>query len=336
VLVEEAQRLGSLPPHAAPRLFPVSDPPAPETFPSLGTGLHVTGAYAADVWTRLIDLILRFGVVKPTEYGIRQREALNLTAVVTDEDPAHPHLPGFLPVTASDLAGYFPGVLEDTPPGDLSYTYGNRLRGYFGVDQIAVLIEKLCEAPYTRRAVAVTWDPTFDPQLETPPCLTQLVFNVVEGHLFLTYVARSQDIVGAWPQNTLALRALQGRVADQLGLQLGPITSHSISAHIYEQDWAHALEIVARRAGAHQALVFDPHGNFVIRLEQAEIVVELLDPAGQHVLWRANGTSSLALGSQIAGLGLASLPEHYVYLGRELQRAEDALRRGEAYDQGRA
>jgi thymidylate synthase len=323
-------------PHAEPQTFPESEIPTPDTLPSLGSGFRVSAPRVADAWSRILDRALRYGVVKESEYSIPQRELLNLTAVVSAEDPNAPHLPDYLPLSADDLARYTPSVAEGTPPDGLSYTYGHRLRGYFGVDQVEMMVEKLSAAPHTRRATAVLWDPRNDPALDTPPCLTQVVTNAVNGRLFLTYMARSQDVFGAWPQNTLAMRQVQAGIAGRLGLELGPITSLTVSAHLYAHDWPRAEEVVKRREKAHRALALDPQGNILIRVEDGQIVVELLDPTGQHILWHASGTDADALSHKVAALGLASLPAHYLYIGRELQRAEDALRCGEIFNQDKA
>jgi thymidylate synthase len=261
---------------------------------------------------------------------------LNVLTVITDENPESPHLPDYLPLNRERLQDYLPSIIEDAPADEMSYTYGNRLRGYFGLDQIETMTGLLRRAPHTRRALATLWDPHTDPERDTPPCLTQVVMSVVNDTLFLTYSARSQDIFAAWPQNTLGMRTLQARVAGALGLALGPITSHTVSAHLYEHDWTQAEEIIEQRGRSHQALRFDPQGNFLIRLESGQIVVELLDPSGQQVLWQTHGTDARQLGNEIAALRLASEPAHYVYLGQELQRAEQALQQNAPYNQDRA
>lgn len=329
-------QLEPLPPHGDPQMFPATEPELPQTLPSAGSGWHVRAGTVAEAWTRLLDLIMRFGVLKESQYSIRQREMLNVLTVVTDEDPEHLHLPDYLPLSAENLQNYLPSIIENAPPDEMSYTYGNRLRGYFGFDQVDAMTERLRQAPHTRRALATLWDAHTDPDRDTPPCLTQVVLSVVDDRLFLTYSARSQDIFAAWPQNTLGMRTLQARVARSLGLGLGPITSHTISAHLYQHDWKQAEQVIEQRRRAHQALQFDPQGNFVIRIEGRLIVVDLIDPAGQQVIWQTHGADARQLGDEIATMRLASDPAHYVYLGRELYRAGEALRTGEPYVQDRA
>jgi thymidylate synthase len=335
-LMERIRALESFPPHGSPRIFPAAEPEPPQTLPSAGSGWQARGTTVAETWPHLLDLVVRFGVVKESQYGIPQRELLNILAVVTDENPDSPHLPEYLPLSQESLRSYIPSIIEDAPADEMSYTYGNRLRGYFGLDQVDAMVERLRQAPYSRRAMATLWDPHSDPDRDTPPCLTQVVLSVVNGRLFLTYTARSQDIFAAWPQNTLAMRMLQARVANALGLTLGPLTSHTVSAHLYQHDWKQAEEVLEERRRAQQALQFDPQGNFLVRVESGQILVELLDPGGQQVLWQAHGTDARILGNEIAALRLASEPAHYVYLGRELRSAELALLNGEAYVQDRA
>jgi len=335
-LMGQVARLDPLPPHGEAQVFPESEPDVPDTMPSGGTGWHITAPKIAMGWTRALALIMHFGQVKRSQYNIGQREALNLLTVIFDENPDNPYLPEYLPLTETSLTEYAPRILEDFPADDLSYTYGNRLHGYFGRDQESAMIQQLAAAPYSRRAIATMWDPQSDPERDTPPCLTQIVMNIVDGRLYLTYSARSQDMFAAWPQNTFAMRLLQRRAAETLGVKLGPTTSHTVSAHIYEHDWAQVQTIVDSRQAADRTVEFDPHGNFAIRLENRVIVVELQDPDGKGIIWQTHGTSSAEIGKEIASLRLASLPTHYVYLGRELQRAEDALRRNELYDQGMA
>jgi thymidylate synthase len=335
-VMELATTLEPASPHATPQTFPEPDIPTPDTLPSLGTGFRVSAPRVADAWSLILDRVLRYGAVKDSQYDMPQRELLNLTTIVTDEDPNVPHLPDFLPLSAEALARYTPSITEGTPPDGISYTYGHRLRGHFGLDQVDMMVDKLAAAPHTRRATAVLWDPRTDPALDTPPCLTQVVASVVGERLFFTYVARSQDVFGAWPQNTLAMHRVQADMAARLGLAVGPITSLTISAHLYAHDWTQAEEVVSMREKAHHTLSFDPQGNILIRVEDGQIVVELLDPGGLHILWHTSGTDSRDLGNQIAASGLASLPAHYVYVGRELQRAEETLKRGETYIQDKA
>ena len=53
------------------------------------------------------------------------------------------------------------------------------------VDQIQYIIDALSDVTYTRRAQAITWMPTADPQTGDPPCLQRIWCRLVEdgaGH----------------------------------------------------------------------------------------------------------------------------------------------------------
>jgi len=335
-LLAEAVALPPLPPHAPPRAFPDPVLTAPQVFPSLQIGFQVQAPRVADAWPQILQLVLRFGNIKPTEYGIEQKEVLGLTTVIHSEDPNVPYLAPFFSFTRDELDAYLPQVLEAILPEGLSYTYGSRLRVHFGKDQLATMIARLKAHWYTRRAVAVLWDPREDAETAHPPCINQLMASVVDGRLHMTYVVRSQDMFAAWPQNTFAILKLQQQIAQAVGLQPGNLSSFSFSAHIYADDWGRAQAVVAGQwERMVRGLELDPQGNFVIAVHDGAIEVELLSPAGDQVLWRARDTRADRLSREIAALRLASLPSHYLYLGRELQRAEEALRRGVPYAQER-
>lgn len=121
------------------------------------------------------------------------------------------------------------------------YTYGNRLRNHFpvgdmeksNVDQVDLIIERLKNNINSRRATAVTFDPQIDSYSEEIPCLIMVDFKIRNNKLLTTAVWRSHDILNAWYQNVVGLSYLSNYIAEELGLTVGEIVVHSISAHIY-------------------------------------------------------------------------------------------------------
>ena len=79
---------------------------------------------------------------------------------------------------------------------------------------------------------------------------------------------------------------------------------------------------------------YDPAGYLVIALDRpnARLLVEHHDQ-GHRLLRTLEGTTAQAISQTIARRGLASLPAHLAYLGRELTKAELALRYGLHYEQ---
>lgn len=121
------------------------------------------------------------------------------------------------------------------------YTYGNRLRAHFSdVDQIQEAIDRLKNCKESRRAISVTWDPVADTKSDEVPCMILVDFKIRDNKLYTTALWRSHDIYGAWFPNAVGLTYLAQYVAGEVGLGLGSITIHSISAHIYEVNFSEA------------------------------------------------------------------------------------------------
>jgi thymidylate synthase len=124
------------------------------------------------------------------------------------------------------------------------------------VDQIAYIIEKLRTSPKSRRAIAITWNPVIDEQLDDCPCL-QLVQCVLRDgtpmklhddnevsscKLHMRVVFRSNDMLTAAGANMYALVQLQKHIADQIGVPCGTYTHISLVPHIYYLRDIHDIE----------------------------------------------------------------------------------------------
>jgi tetrahydromethanopterin S-methyltransferase subunit A len=108
-------------------------------------------------------------------------------------------------------------------------------------------------------------------------------------------------------------------VADQAasGAQAMPGVEHIVAVPDRQQDWE-----------------YDPTGFFLIFVDRARSRL-LAEHHGQdHRLLRTiEGTTAQAISQTIVRLGLATVPAHLVYLGRELTKAELALMLGLRYEQ---
>jgi len=203
------------------------------------------GRTLPEAWERSLLALAEEGVKVFTEYG---ESSLDAPAVIVVEEPlAEPrvHLKG---VVAGSLRGLFDYVDEvvdgvrDHLVDKTEYTYHERLFSYKlpsgeVIDQIALSLEKLREAPHTRRAQAVTWQAWRDPHSEHPPCLQRLWFRVVDGKLVMHAHMRSNDALKAAFMNMFAFTELQRRLAEQLGVAAGRYVHFADSYHVYERDW---------------------------------------------------------------------------------------------------
>jgi thymidylate synthase len=93
------------------------------------------------------------------------------------------------------------------------------------VNQVELMIEKLAEVPYSRRAQAITWIPHCDPMTDDPPCLQRVWARLLKDEegwaLNLNTHWRSRDLWKAWFMNVFALTDLQRTMAERLADMLG-------------------------------------------------------------------------------------------------------------------
>ncbi|KKW31262.1 MAG: Thymidylate synthase [Candidatus Uhrbacteria bacterium GW2011_GWA2_52_8d] len=134
--------------------------------------------------------------------------------------------------------------------GTVQAAYGYRWRHHFGRDQMESLVNHLAENPASRHAVVVTWDPSGDglgvDSKKNLPCPYTFTVNIAGGRLHLHNIIRSNDMMLGCPHDAAGFALLQCILAERLGLKPG-IYTHSISnAHIYDNHFEAAREIIGR------------------------------------------------------------------------------------------
>ena len=116
------------------------------------------------------------------------------------------------------------------------FDWGERLTtegGAVHIDQIDYVAEKLARAPTTRRAVAITWNPVVDEDLDDCPCLQLVQCLLRDGKVEMKVVFRSNDILSAAGSNMYALVHLQRAIADRIGAGVGRYTHIALVPHVY-------------------------------------------------------------------------------------------------------
>ncbi|VUT25699.1 MAG: Putative thymidylate synthase [Candidatus Methanolliviera sp. GoM_asphalt] len=195
------------------------------------SNFFVQGRTPKDVWYRGLKLIMSRGAHVLDERGSNTKEILNLMTRI--EEPRG-NFPEEILKRERMLIEYEDQFLSPENKG-FSYTYGERLRNWEGIDQIQVIIERIRNTKNTRRATATTWIPAIDSKREEVPCMILVDFKLREK-LELTALFRSHDFYGAYPYNIYALSKLQEYAAREIKAKPGGITVLSISAHIYAGD----------------------------------------------------------------------------------------------------
>ncbi|MBW3012302.1 thymidylate synthase [Candidatus Woesearchaeota archaeon] len=238
--------------------------------------ITATGAGLAETWENSLLGLWEHGGKAPTEYdkklaGATDEPSHDCTMIMTVEDPSsEPFIHRAFPGGLEDLEEYRQEVLDgikdhwvrdpDDPTDDRwEYTYHQRIFAYEvpglkgRIDQLAKAIDKLSQAPHTRRAQAVTWQPWFDQECYDPACLQSIWLRVLPDNediwrLNMNVRFRSRDAYDAAFMNCFALISLQERLANQLAektgreVKLGRYLDISDSYHIYGRRIAHFEE----------------------------------------------------------------------------------------------
>lgn len=309
-------------------------------FPADVYGQRVQGKTIAEAWLKLLQRIRLHGIIRPTGYDGQWQELINLVVVVTDE-PEGFYLPEYLPCDQKSIAEYLPQVLEDAPYAEgVKYTYGQRLRSWFGCDQVEQVIEKLIKEVDAASAVMNLWDSgsastarfgrkagDSDHDHGGSPCLNHIWVRITDGELSLTATFRSNDMFSAWASNAAGLRALQIHILEEIkkrslgaiSPRLGRLITISQSAHIYDDCFENADKTISEHLKP-TVTYDDPVGNFLVEWKDKSLLVTHLSPRGE-VLQTFNDKNPLVLVRQI-GFRLPTItPVHLGYLGIELQRA---------------
>ncbi len=336
----------NFPPLSSDRLpvsFPEPSRDAICELPSERVGWLIRKPTIAQSWLSTVERILQYGKLKRTEYGSQQKELLAVSWVIEHESLDQPYLPDWpikdiIGLDLSMLEKYKTTFLDPSKKIGIAYTYGERLRAYDGtLDQIQVLIDKLKSSVVSRRAVAVTVIPEVDLFDTSPPCLNH-VQVIVDDRVHLIALFRSQDIFKAGISNAFGLLHLQGFIAKELGYPMGTLTIHSNSAHLYEEDFENARQLVACKLWGDLHLSFNEHtdldsrGIVRIALCEGKIHVTLHSLEGME-LSEFVGVRARDLIMTLARRDLLSRTDHYCDITLELVKAELALQAGLSYTQ---
>jgi thymidylate synthase len=315
-------------------------PPLPQVetlyYPSNPRAHQIVKASPLEAWIELLFLITRFGRRVTLRKGDRL-ELQNVKVVVEEPQEIEPEILAAHNLDPMKIGKYYLEFLEGDLRPDEAYTYGHRLRTYFKLDAVGVLAERLQKDPEDRKAYFTLWDNNRDlTARESRPCFVSAFFRKFEEKLTLTATFRTHNAMDAWLLNLYGLMALQDAVLKAVNKDVakgarmprGAITvfSHSISIDPRELD--RALTVVGKRRWK---MHLDPMGYFRVTLDGEEILVE--HRAEDVTLKEYRGRTAVALQHQIARDVALSDINHAMYLGRQLAKAEMALKDGREFVQ---
>jgi len=127
------------------------------------------------------------------------------------------------------------------------------------INQIDIVIKNLIDAPYTRRAQAITWMPFIDNDIADPPCLQSMWFRMLEekdsSYTLNTNIRfRSNDAWGAafmnmWGITKFIRSEIANKIEKETGriINMGRLNWHADSYHIYGKDINNAADRFLKR-----------------------------------------------------------------------------------------
>lgn len=132
-------------------------------------------------------------------------------------------------------------------PGHI-YIYGQRI---FSFDQTInqldnFVIPLLRKDETTRRGVVSLWNPKIDANIfnKEVPSLMTFCFTINGDSLEVSVVIRSNNLFFGFPSNIYQIHLLQEYVAQRLDKVLGKITIFIFSAHIFDDQFDNAREMI--------------------------------------------------------------------------------------------
>jgi thymidylate synthase len=116
---------------------------------------------------------------------------------------------------------------------------------------------------------------------------------------------------------------------------MGPLITLSQSAHIYDDCWENADQLIQQQYAAIVARrdYYDPAGNFLIEITANNIVVTQTTPGSGEIVGSYSAKDPLKLLREICAASPSIRPDHAGYLGIELQKAAECLKMGKQYVQ---
>lgn len=220
----------------------------------------------------LVHRIFRFGDEVSLSKG-KRRELQNLKVVIEKpefEGEETIRSCGFSPELFKE---YQNNMLSGDLPSDKEYTYGHRIRSFFGIDCLSVTANILEKGLDDRNCYITTWNNQTDITGNSRPCLASLFFRKVNNSLYLTAVFRTHNASNAWYENVYGLMAYQNYICEKTGLTPSAITVFSQSISL-DPAYLENAKVIHDEIAKINTERRDPNGHFTIKTEGSEIVAE--------------------------------------------------------------
>ncbi len=315
-----------------PRLL--AELPRAETtqYPSETRSHVVTGDSITETWEKLLCRLSRFAAPVVFRDGKRRHELLNMKAVILKPGLFDREELARLNISEAEIAAYKESLLSARfSEADGSYSYGNRMRAYFGRDMLALAAADLAQNLDSRHGFITLWDNGRDLEASESPCLVSLFFRKIGDKIDLTATFRSHNATRAWPRNAFGLHGIMEEVArlannqpgrsEERELAPGALTVLSLSISIDPSDLDNVQGHIDDYKNRPRRIRQDPCGYVKIAADQetGEIVLQHYSHEDE-LLDEYRDENPAALAQKICRAEVVSDISHALYIGMELER----------------
>jgi len=212
--------------------------------------MEIKGKDAEEVWKKMLKYVMEEGVEFTDRKGRICKEALNIISTIeSTENITKPMeiLSSFRKWVYPSLEELKSSILKKEDNPSYYYHYGSRAFNYNGINQVDdYLIPLLKKEPTSKRGIVVFYGPEKDtlPLRKETPGMVMANFNIRNKKLHATFVIRSNDLFYGWPCNIVQEYYLAEYVSKELNCPLGRITTISISAHLFEEQFEYINKLI--------------------------------------------------------------------------------------------
>lgn len=278
--------------------------------------LTVSGKTLAEAYEKALIELYTNGIRFKTQYDkpgdpLSIDSTMNITILEPLCDPMiHRAFPGGIEnlreyvMELSGLKDHWVKNINDPNDTRWEYTYHGRLAnygawkelvdgksqqaGFFSINQIDAVIDKLSKQPYTRQAQMITWMPNLDIDCFDPPCLQSLWYRIIEDEEGVWWLNcnvrfRSNDAWGASFMNmfgfiTFNKNIIAAGITEKTGkkVELGRLNWQADSYHIYGKDIEYAKQLLFDRIDtiSFEERIFNFNDDFILYMyDNAEAAV---------------------------------------------------------------